>query len=388
MASVTAPPAGAQSSIWEKLGDRFNGFVEGGMSLVGRMLGSANDRAVKNVGFLRPKNAITHTILPGSVLDRVNKLEDAMKALSDDQLKAQTDTFRERLRKGETLDGILPEAFAACREAGRRTKGMRHYDTQIVGGAILHAGNITEMVTGEGKTLVATLPAYLNAIEGRGVHVVTVNDYLARRDCEWMLPIYNALGVNAAYIQSDMEPDTRRYAYECDITYGTNSEFGFDYLRDNMKPARYDDEGFHPYYRQSQRIPLNFAIIDEVDNILIDEARTPLIISGPAFSDVKQYEKADEIARKLTELERKARQDLKAKGEMNLQGSEGDGLPVMAPVDPSAIDPQNPPPKGRLLRDQGKGTHLPPDRRRGCARPNGSRTWRVSTPPATWNGRT
>jgi len=237
---------------------------------------------------------------------------------------------------------------------------MRHYDTQIVGGAVLHQGNIAEMVTGEGKTLVATLPAYLNALEGKGVHVITVNDYLARRDCEWMLPIYNALGVSAAYIQSDMEADLRRHAYECDITYGTNSEFGFDYLRDNMKPARNDDENYHPYYRQSQRTPLNYAIIDEVDNILIDEARTPLIISGPAFSDVKNYEKADDIARKLTELEKKARQEMKAAGRINLAGHEGDGLAVMMPLDPNRVDPQNPPPRGIYfeIKEKERTCHL------------------------------
>src|SRR5947199_5259328 len=169
------------------------------------------------------------------------------------------------------------------------------------------------MVTGEGKTLVATLPAYLNALEQKGVHVVTVNDYLARRDCEWMLPIYKALGITAGYIQSDMDPVARRRAYDCDITYGTNSEFGFDYLRDNMKPARWGDNDFDPWYQQVQKA-LNYAIIDEVDNILIDEARTPLIISGPAFGDLRRYSKANEIALKLTELERKAQQKLKEAG--------------------------------------------------------------------------
>ncbi len=198
---------------------------------------------------------------------------------------------------------MLPEAFAVCREAARRTKNMRHFDVQIIGGIVLHRGNIAEMVTGEGKTLVATLPAYLNALEEKGVAIVTVNDYLARRDCEWMLPIYNALGVTAGYIQADMDPDLRRKAYDCDITYGTNSEFGFDYLRDNMKPARRGDTNYPPWGQQVQRVPLNYAIIDEVDNILIDEARTPLIISGPAFSDIKRYGKANEVAVRLTELQ-------------------------------------------------------------------------------------
>jgi preprotein translocase subunit SecA len=330
MATETKMEAG----FLEKLGDGLNSFIEGSLGFVTRLFGSANERTVKSIGYVRPKGATTHTVTPGSILDRINKLEDAMKALSDDELKGLTPKFRERLAKGETLEDLLPEAFAACREAGRRTKSMRHYDVQMVGGVVLHRGNIAEMVTGEGKTLVATLPAYLNALEGKGVHVITVNDYLARRDCEWMLPIYNALGVSAAYIQSDMDPATRRHAYECDITYGTNSEFGFDYLRDNMKPARFDDDKFDPYYRQVQRIPLNFAIIDEVDNILIDEARTPLIISGPAYTDVRNYEKADDIARKLTELERKARLEMKASGASQLTGTEGDGLPVVGSLDP------------------------------------------------------
>ena len=363
MSMTVARPAGQsaiEASIWDKLGDKFNGFIEGSIGLVSKMFGSANDRAVKSVGFIRTKHATTHTIINGSILDLVNKLEPKMLTVSDDELKNFSVTFRERLKNGESLGDILPEAFAACREAANRTKRMRHYDTQIVGGAILHGGDIAEMVTGEGKTLVATLPAYLNGLEGKGVHVVTVNDYLARRDCEWMLPIYHALGVSAAYIQSDMDPELRRAAYECDITYGTNSEFGFDYLRDNMKPARFDDAGYHPFYRQCQRIPLNFAIIDEVDNILIDEARTPLIISGPAFSDPKQYEKSDDIARKLTELERKARQELKNKGEMALQGTEGDGLPIIVPIDPSTVDPQNPPPKGVYfeIKEKERTCHL------------------------------
>jgi preprotein translocase subunit SecA len=213
-----------ETSIWDKIGDTFNGFVEGSIGFVTRLFGTANDRAVRGVGYVRPKNALTHTVLPGSILEKVNALEEPMKLLSDDDLRGLSTKYRERLKQGETLESLMPEAFAACREAARRTKGMRHYDVQIVGGAILHSGAISEMVTGEGKTLVATLPAYLNALSGRGVHVITVNDYLARRDCEWMLPIYNALGVSAAYIQSDQEPPVKRYAYECDITYGTASE--------------------------------------------------------------------------------------------------------------------------------------------------------------------
>jgi len=334
------------ASIWDKIGDGFNGVIEGSIGFMTRLFGTANDRAVRQIGYVRPKNAEQHTITPGTILDLTNRFETAMTALTDDELKGITLKLRARAQGGESLESLMPEAFAACRESAHRTKGMRHYDTQIVGGAILHGGNIAEMVTGEGKTLVATLPAFLNALTGKGVHVITVNDYLARRDCEWMLPIYNGLGISAAYIQSDQESDVKRHAYECEITYGTSSEFGFDYLRDNMKAARFDDTTVHPYYRQCQRVPLSYAIIDEVDNILIDEARTPLIISGPAHSDPKQYEKADEVARKLTELERNARREMQQKGEMNLSGSEGDNLPVLMPIDPSKIDPQNPPPKG------------------------------------------
>jgi preprotein translocase subunit SecA len=341
-----------KTGLLERVGDAFNGFVEGSLNFVTRLFGTANDRAVKAIGYSRPKGAVDHVVAPGSVLAKVNALEEQMKALSDEQLKDLSIGYRERIKKGETLDQLLPEAFAACREAGRRTKGMRHYDVQIVGGAILHGygnsmGAIAEMVTGEGKTLCATLAAYLNALEGKGVHVITVNDYLARRDCEWMLPVYNALGVTAAYIQGDQDNETKRHAYECDITYGTASEFGFDYLRDNMKMAVHDDTKYHAFYRQVQRTPLNYAIIDEVDNILIDEARTPLIISGPAYTDIKNYEKADDIARKLTEMERKGRQELLAgRPDLKAQGTEGDGLSVIVPVDPKAVDPQNPPPKG------------------------------------------
>ncbi|MGW8255990.1 MAG: preprotein translocase subunit SecA [Thermoguttaceae bacterium] len=196
------------------------------------------------------------------------------------------------------MDDLLVEAFAVCREAGRRVLGMRHFDVQLMGGMVLHRGTIAEMVTGEGKTLVATLPAYLNALEGKGVHVVTVNDYLARRDMEWMGPLYMSLGLTVGAIQSNMETAERQKAYDCDITYGTNNEFGFDYLRDNMRPAAKGDQLYPKYLQQSQG-PLHFAIIDEVDNILIDEARTPLIISGPAHDDVTRYARADRIARQL-----------------------------------------------------------------------------------------
>jgi preprotein translocase subunit SecA len=291
-------------SFLEKLGDGFSAFSEGVGQFLTRLFGSSNERYIRKLGYLRSRDPeVPHRVVPGSLLAQVNTLEEKMHLLSDDELKALTPQYRERLARGETLDDLLPEAFAACREAAYRTKNMRHFDVQILGGIALHRGNIAEMVTGEGKTLVATLPAYLNALEQKGVHIVTVNDYLARRDCEWMSPIYHALGISCGFIQSDMDPVGRRMAYDCDITYGTNSEFGFDYLRDNMKPARWSDPNFPPFYQQCQKA-LNFAIIDEVDNILVDEARTPLIISGPAFSDVRRYSQANEIAVKLTDLQK------------------------------------------------------------------------------------
>ena len=293
-------------SLLERIGEGFSNALGTVIGAVSRLIGKDNDAVIKGIGFVRTKDPQNPSkVIPGSVLAKVNDLEPAMKALSDEELKGTAAKLRAKLKAGTRLDDLLVEAFAATREAGRRTKGMRHYDVQIVGGVVLHRGNIAEMVTGEGKTLVATLPAVLNALTGDGVHIITVNDYLARRDCEWMLPIYSALGLTAGYIQSDMDAVARRKAYECDITYGTNSEFGFDYLRDNMKPARFGDDNYHPYYQQVQR-KLNFAVIDEVDNILIDEARTPLIISGPAHSDIKRYEAANQVAVQLTELEKKA----------------------------------------------------------------------------------
>ncbi len=292
-------------SFWEKLSDGISAFSEAVSRFFLRLLGSSNERYVQKLGYLRPaKPGAQHVVVPGGLLSQVNALEERMQALSPEQLKDVTPQLRQKLAQGATLDDVLPEAFAACREAAKRTKNMRHFDVQILGGVVLHRGNIAEMVTGEGKTLVATLPAYLNALESKGVHIVTVNDYLARRDCEWMLPIYRALGIEAGFIQSDMDPAARRQAYDCEITYGTNSEFGFDYLRDNMKPARRGDERYDPYFRQVQPVPLNYAIIDEVDNILIDEARTPLIISGQAFTDVRRYDKANWIAAQLTELQK------------------------------------------------------------------------------------
>ena len=261
------------------------------------MFGSSNERYVRRLGYVRPnKPGATHTVMPGSLLAQINALEEKMQALSDEELQGLTPEFRERLAKGETLDDLLPEAFAACREAARRTKNMRHFDVQIArrhrAAPRQHRRNGHRRRQNP-RRHAAGLP---QRPDGKGVHVITVNDYLARRDCEWMLPIYKALGITAGYIQSDMDPVARRKAYDCDITYGTNSEFGFDYLRDNMKPARWGDDELRSVLPASARRPLNYAIIDEVDNILIDEARTPLIISGPAFSDLRRYAKANDVA--------------------------------------------------------------------------------------------
>jgi preprotein translocase subunit SecA len=242
--------------------------------LLTKIVGTQNDRELKR---LRPRVA------------EINAFEPAIKALSDEQLRDKTAEFRARLANGETLDDLLPEAFAVVREAGRRVVNMRHYDVQLIGGMVLHNGTLAEMKTGEGKTLVATLPAYLNALAGKGVHIVTVNDYLARRDSEWMGRIYRFLGMSVGVIQHDLNDQQRQVAYGCDITYGTNNEFGFDYLRDNMK----FDLG-----AMVQRGHY-FAIVDEVDSILIDEARTPLIISGPAEESTDLYYEVDRIIPKL-----------------------------------------------------------------------------------------
>jgi len=269
--------------VWEILSGFFGSLLRGFERGITGVFGSSNARYVKKLH---------------SKVDAITDWEPKLEKLTDAELAGQTDKFRERLAAGETLDDILIEAFATVREAGKRFLGLRHYDVQMIGGIVLHSGNVAEMVTGEGKTLVATLPTYLNALEGKGAHVVTVNDYLARRDMEWMGPLYMELGLTVGAIQSNMSPSERQQAYACDIVYGTNNEFGFDYLRDNMRPAARDDERFPPRYRQAQG-PLHFAIIDEVDNILIDEARTPLIISGPAHQDPRRYAEADRIARSL-----------------------------------------------------------------------------------------
>jgi len=269
--------------IWEIISGIFGGIGRGIERTITSLFGSSNARYVKK---LQPR------------VDAINALESKFQAMSDDQLRGLTAVFRKRLAEGETLDDLLVEAFAAVRESGRRHLGMRHYDVQLMGGMILHGGNIAEMVTGEGKTLVATLPAYLNALVGKGVHVITVNDYLARRDMEWMGPLYMGLGMTVGNIQSGMDSGERQKSYACDITYGTNNEFGFDYLRDNMRPAARDDDRYPKHLQQAQGW-LHYAIIDEVDNILIDEARTPLIIAGPAHDDVTRYGRADKIARQL-----------------------------------------------------------------------------------------
>jgi preprotein translocase subunit SecA len=270
-------------TVWDALGVLFGGLFGSIERGVAKVFGSANARAVSKLQ---------------ERANRITALEPKYEAMGDDQLRGQTEVLRSRLRDGESLDDILEDAFAVCREGAKRFLGMRHYDVQLIGGIVLHQGGIAEMVTGEGKTLVATLPAYLNALEGKGVHVVTVNDYLARRDMEWNAPLFQNLGLTIGSIQSGMPTVQRQAAYAKDITYGTNNEFGFDYLRDNMRPAAKGDNRYPPEMQQCQG-PLNYAIIDEVDNILIDEARTPLIISGPSDLDLDRYEEADKVARQL-----------------------------------------------------------------------------------------
>src|SRR3989338_1431101 len=256
------------------------------MGLLTKVFGTSNERIINKI---KPIAAY------------INSLEPKMMSLTDAEIRQQTDKFKERLTKGETVDDILPEAFATVREASRRVliapspdspnRTMRHFDVQLIGGVVLHQGKIAEMATGEGKTLVATLPAYLNALTGNGVHIVTVNDYLAKRDRDWMSPVYEFLGMKAGAIQSHQEYEEKKAAYLCDITYGTNNEFGFDYLRDNMR------------IRSEEQVQisrgLNYAIVDEVDSILVDEARTHLIISGPAEESTEKYYIADRVARRL-----------------------------------------------------------------------------------------
>src|SRR5215210_7648426 len=243
-------------------------------ALAKKIFGSANDRRVKGY---RPR------------VEAINAIEPEMERLSDDELRARTESFRAELASGKQLDDILVEAFATVREAAKRTLGQRHFDVQLIGGMVLHEGGIAEMKTGEGKTLVATLPVYLNALAGKGVHVVTVNDYLARRDAEWMGQIYGFLGMSVGVIVHGLDDDERKASYACDITYGTNNEYGFDYLRDNMK------------YEIAQMVQRghNYAIVDEVDSILVDEARTPLIISGPLDDRSDLYVAIDQLVPRL-----------------------------------------------------------------------------------------
>ncbi len=251
-------------------------FVDMFAPLLKKLFGSKNEREVKRML---------------KAVQSVNALEEQMLSLSDEQLRSKTEEFKARLEKGETLDQILPEAFAVCREAGKRVMGMRHFDVQLIGGMTLHEGRIAEMRTGEGKTLVATLAVYLNALAGKGVHVVTVNDYLARRDANWMRPLYEFLGLSVGIVTPFQPPEEKRAAYAADITYGTNNEFGFDYLRDNMAFS----------LEEKNQRELNFAVIDEVDSILIDEARTPLIISGQAEDSSKLYQQINQLIPRLTQ---------------------------------------------------------------------------------------
>src|SRR6476620_11579005 len=243
-------------------------------TLLAKVIGTQNERELKR---LQP------------LVLKINSLESSVRDLPDAMLRGKTAELKERVGHGASLDEVLPEAFAVVREAGRRVLNMRHFDVQLLGGMVLHGGKIAEMKTGEGKTLVATLPVYLNALEGKGVHVVTVNDYLAKRDSEWMGQIYKFLGLSVGVIVHELDDEQRKAAYACDVTYGTNNEIGFDYLRDNMK------------YRLDLMVqrPFSYAIVDEVDSILIDEARTPLIISGPAEDSSELYRRADTVIPQL-----------------------------------------------------------------------------------------
>ena len=244
------------------------------MGLLEKLFGKTSDKEIRRIE---------------PIVNKVMSLEGAMEKLTDEELAHKTVEFRERLTQGETLDDLLPEAFAVVREAAWRTLQMKHFRVQVIGGVILHQGRIAEMRSGEGQTLVATLPVYLNALEGKGVHVVTVNDYLASRDAEWMGQIYRFLGMTVGCILNGLNPDERRAAYACDITYGTNNEFGFDYLRDNMVV----------YQKQLVQRDLHYALIDECDSVLIDEARTPLIISGSSGKSTSLYQQADLLASQL-----------------------------------------------------------------------------------------
>lgn len=243
-------------------------------SIVTKIIGSSNQRTVKRLT---------------KIVKQISALEPKYQALADEEFKGLTDQFRAQINDGATLEEILPEVFAAVREAAKRTLGLRPFDVQLMGGIVLNSNQIAEMKTGEGKTLTALMPCYLNALSGKGVHVVTVNDYLARRDADWSRPFYEFMGMTVGCNIPGMDPVSKRAAYACDVTYGTNNEFGFDYLRDNMA------------YTPDQRVqrPLNYALVDEVDSVLIDEARTPLIISGQAEDSSELYRKIDGIIPKL-----------------------------------------------------------------------------------------
>lgn len=244
------------------------------MSLVSKIFGTHSERELKRIE---------------PIVNKIESLRPEMQSLTDEELRGKTEEFKKRLQNGETLDDLLPEAYAVVREGAKRSLNMEHYRVQLIGGIILHQGRIAEMRTGEGKTLVSTLPAYLNALEGKGVHIVTVNDYLAHRDAEWMGQVHRFLGLTVGVVLNSMTPEERREAYNCDITYVTNNELGFDYLRDNMVV----------YKKQLVLRDLHYAIIDEVDSVLIDEARTPLIISGQSGKSTRLYEACDILARQM-----------------------------------------------------------------------------------------
>ena len=265
------------------------------MGLIKALFGNYSEKEIKRIKPIQAK---------------VLELDEEYQKLTDDELRHKTDEFKERLNAGETLDDIMPEAFAACREAASRVLGMKHFPVQIIGGIILHQGRIAEMKTGEGKTLVATLPAYLNALSGKGVHIVTVNDYLAKRDSEWMGKLYRFMGLTVGLIVHGMDHDEKKAAYDADITYCTNNELGFDYLRDNMVI----------YKEQKVQRGHNFAIVDEVDSILIDEARTPLIISGQSDKSTDLYTKADRFALSLKMVRVKEMDDKESDEDANYDG--------------------------------------------------------------------
>ncbi len=313
--------------VLDKVGDFFNAITYGIERGLTSVFGASNERMIRRLGFIRRGGKTT--ILPDRCSTGSTIWKSPLQQLTDDELRQTAAKLRARLKQGRNSTTWWWTRSPRC-GVGRRYLKMRHYDVQMIGGYVLHKGNISEMVTGEGKTLVATLPAFLNAVAGK-VHIVTVNDYLARRDMEWMAPLYRGLGLTVGCIQSNQETDEKIRAYASDITFGTNNEFGFDYLRDNMKPAA----------ELQVQGPLDFAIVDEIDNILIDEARTPLIISGPAHDDVEKYKHANKIA---LQLHRDRDFEVKEK------------------------------------------EHAVTLTEEGCVARKSWREWRAFTPPATWNG--